>query len=42
MSNQHPKPVIGIIDWAKAPVSEAECLIEREVIGDAAEVRYYL
>lgn len=42
MSTELPKPIIGIIDWAKAPLSEAGCLIEREVIGDAAEVRYYL
>jgi len=42
MSNQHPKPVIGIIDWAKAPVSEAASLLEREVIGEAADVKYFL
>ena len=42
MSNQHSKPVIGIIDWAKAPVSEAASLVAREVIGEAADVKYYL
>lgn len=42
MSMDHPKPVIGIIDWAKAPVSEASSSIEREVVGDAADIRYYL
>ncbi len=36
------KPLIGIIDWSKAPLSEPESVIEREVVGDAAEVRYYL
>ncbi len=42
MSKPHPKPVIAIIDWAQAPLSEPQSLIEREVIGDAAEVQYHL
>jgi len=36
------KPLIGIIDWATSPLGEPECTTEREVIGDAAEVRRYL
>ncbi len=36
------KPVVGIIDWAKSPQSEPECLLEREVIGDAADVKYFV
>lgn len=36
------KPLIGIIDWAKSPLGEPECVAERAVIGDAAEVRRYL
>jgi len=42
MSTVQSKPVIGIIDWATAPLSEPGSLIEREVIGDAADVRYFL
>ena len=36
------KPVVGIIDWAKSPQSEPECRLEREVIGDAADVKYFV
>lgn len=35
------KPLIVIIDWSKAPLSEPESVIERGVVGDAAELRYY-
>ncbi len=37
-----PKPVVGIIDWAKSPQSEPECRLEREVIGDTADVKYFV
>lgn len=36
------KPLVGIIDWASAPLGDPESSIERSVIGDAAEVRRYL
>lgn len=36
------KPLIGVIEWAKSPLSEPELLIEREVIGEAAEARRFL
>lgn len=36
------KPLVGIIDWAKAPLGEPESTVERRVVGDAAEVRRYL
>jgi phosphoglycerate dehydrogenase-like enzyme len=36
------KPLVGIIDWAKSPLGDPESSAEREVIGDAAEVRRYL
>lgn len=36
------KPLIGIIDWANAPLGDEESLIERSVVGDEAEVRRYL
>ena len=35
-------PLIGIIDWAKSPLGEPECRVERAVIGQAAEVRRFL
>lgn len=35
------KPLIGIIDWATSPLAEPECLVERAVIGEAAEVRRF-
>jgi phosphoglycerate dehydrogenase-like enzyme len=35
------KSLIGIIDWAKAPLAEPECRVERGVIGEAAEVRRF-
>src|ERR1700761_1298970 len=38
----HAKPLVGIIDWAAAPLGEPECTAERAVIGDAAEVRRFL
>jgi phosphoglycerate dehydrogenase-like enzyme len=37
-----PKPLIGIIDWAKSPLAEPESTVERAVIGDAADVRRFL
>jgi phosphoglycerate dehydrogenase-like enzyme len=36
------KPLIGIIDWAKSPLAEPESLIERDIIGGAANVRRFL
>jgi phosphoglycerate dehydrogenase-like enzyme len=36
------KPLIGIIDWAKSPLAEPECSVERAVLGEAAEVRRFL
>jgi lactate dehydrogenase-like 2-hydroxyacid dehydrogenase len=36
------KPLIEIIDWAKSPLGEPECRVERAVIGDVAEVRRFL
>jgi len=33
---------IAVIDWGLAPQGDPDCVIEREVIGDAAEVRRYL
>jgi len=36
------KPLIAIIDWAKSPLGEPECRVERAVIGDAADVRRFL
>ncbi len=36
------KPLVAIIDWAAAPLSEPEPQVEREVVGDAGEVRRYL
>lgn len=35
------KPVITIIDWRTAPVSEPDSIVEKAVIKDAAEIRYY-
>jgi phosphoglycerate dehydrogenase-like enzyme len=35
-------PHIAIIDWTTAPQGDAECLIERGVIGDAARVTRHL
>ena len=36
------KPRVAVIDWKSAPLSEPEAIVEREVIGDAADVRSYL
>ena len=33
------KPIIAIIDWQASPVSEPAASVEKEVIGDVAEVR---
>ncbi len=35
-------PLIGIIDWAGAPLGDPDSSVERSVIGDSAEVRRYL
>jgi len=35
------KPVITIVDWRIGPVSEPTSAVERTVIKDAAEIRYY-
>ncbi len=35
-------PLVGIIDWAKSPLGEPACSVERSVIGEAAEVRRFL
>lgn len=35
------KPLVAIIDWAVAPVGDPEAVIERETIGDAADVRNF-
>ncbi len=36
------KPLVAIIDWAAAPLSEPEARVEREVVGETAEVRCFL
>lgn len=36
------KPLVGIIDWAVSPLGDPESAAEREVVGDAAEVRRFL
>jgi phosphoglycerate dehydrogenase-like enzyme len=36
------RPRVAIIDWSKQPIGDPAAAIERNVIGDAAEVRTYL
>ncbi len=36
------RPVVAIVDWKSAPQSERGVLVERRLIGRAAEVRYFL
>jgi len=36
------KPLVAMIDWAKSPLGDPECRVERAVIGQAAEVRRFL
>src|ERR1044071_2454440 len=36
------RPCVAIIDWDKQPAGEPSAVIERAIIGDAAEVRTYL
>lgn len=40
-SGSQRRPVISIIDWKVAPVSEPASLVEHEVIGEAADIRYH-
>ncbi len=35
------KPLIAIVDWKSAPLSEPEALVEKQVIGDRARVETY-
>lgn len=35
------KPVVAIIDWAVAPVGDPHAVIERQIIGEAADVRNF-
>ncbi len=36
------KPLVAIIDWAASPLDDSNSAIERELIGDAAEVKRFL
>ncbi len=36
------KPSVAVIDWAVQPAGDPQLTVERSVIGDAAEVSYYL
>lgn len=36
------KPLVALIDWIRSPQGDEQSSVEREVIGEAAEVRRYL
>ena len=36
------KPMVAVIDWVQQPLGDANCSIEAEIIGDAAEVRRFV
>ncbi len=40
MSEDSDKPTVVVVDWAKSPIGDPESVIEREVVGAAAEVVY--
>ncbi len=37
-----PKPIVTVIDWKSGPVVNGDTSVEREVLGNTAEVRYAL
>ncbi len=36
------RPLVAVIDWAASPLDDSNSAIERELIGDAAEVKRFL
>lgn len=40
MSSDSSRPSIAVIDWALSPIGDPESLVEREVVGAAAEIHY--
>ncbi|HLX60966.1 MAG TPA: C-terminal binding protein [Planctomycetota bacterium] len=41
MTDTKPRPLVAILDWAAAHLSEPTAAVEREIIGDAAGVRTF-
>ncbi len=41
-ASRQRRPVVAIVDWKAAPQSERAVRVEREIIGRAADVKYFL
>lgn len=37
-----PKPLIAVVDWRQSPRGDKNCKVEKEAIGSAANVKYFL
>ena len=36
------KPLIAVVDWKPQPRGDKNCIVEKEAIGDTADVKYFL
>lgn len=36
------KPLVAVVDWKPQPRGDKKCIVEKEAIGDVADVKYFL